>query len=141
MAASVFVDTSGFYAFMVKRDGAHRAACKHMRALAQRGDELWTTDYVLDETATLLKARALSHLLSDFFEAIFASKVCHVEWMDADRFLEVRTFCLKHRDHPWSFTDCFSFCVMKRRKIARALTKDGDFHTAGFVPLLVQARA
>jgi len=105
-------------------------AAKSLRAFV-------TTDYILDETATLLKARGQSALLAPFFDRIFASSSCRVAWTDAERFQQTRIFFLKHRDQPWSFTDCLSFCVMKESRAREALTKDGHFKAAGFLALPV----
>jgi predicted nucleic acid-binding protein len=35
-------------------------------------------------------------------------------------------------DKTWSFTDCISFEIMRKRKIARALSADHHFRQAGF---------
>ena len=56
--------------------------------------------------------------------------------MDRQKFDVVRQFFTKHSDKQWSFTDCFSFCVMKERKIRRALAADKHFKQAGFQLLL-----
>src|SRR5581483_1219563 len=107
--ADRFVDTSGFYALLVERDTRHgRAAALLAEAGRSRG-RFVTTDYVLDETATLLKARGHGHLVPALFERVFASAACRVEWMDTERFDETRRFFCKHADQAWSFTDCFSF--------------------------------
>jgi predicted nucleic acid-binding protein len=95
------------------------------------------TDYVLDETATLLVARGVAHLAQPFFERVFASQACSIVWTDAGRFAEVREFFLKHVDQGWSFTDCLSFTVMGERRLREALTSDRHFAAAGFVPLLI----
>jgi len=136
MARDIFVDISGFYALMVKGDDRHVAAVRHVNEAQRKQRRFVTTDYVLDETATLLKARGLGHLLPQFFDAVLGSQVCQIEWTDADRFDGVRAFFLKHADQPWSFTDCLSFRVMKERRITEALTKDQHFRQAGFAVLL-----
>ncbi len=57
MADKIFIDTSGFYASLTKRDEAHQQTVDIMSASSERRRGFVTTDYVLDETATLLKAR------------------------------------------------------------------------------------
>jgi uncharacterized protein len=57
-------------------------------------------------------------------------------WMDQEHFDTTRAFFIKHRDHEWSFTDCFSFIAMRSAGVTEALTKDAHFKEAGFVPLL-----
>ena len=136
MANDVFVDTSGFYALLVKHDDRHAAASRVLRDAQRRKRRFVTSDYVLDETATLLKARGHGHLLRAFFENVLASGVCRIEWTEPDRFHTVQAFFHKHVDQPWSFTDCLSFCIMKELRLSEALTKDGHFHEAGFVVLL-----
>jgi predicted nucleic acid-binding protein len=84
-----------------------------------------------------LKVRQHGKLVAALFEVIFSSKACRVEWMDHDRFAQTLRFFNKHEDKDWSFTDCFSFLLMKEQKITQALTKDEHFRQAGFRPLLV----
>ncbi len=136
MANEIFVDTSGFYAMLVKGDDKHVVVQRVLREARRRKRGFVTTDYILDETATLLKARNLVHLLSPFFEKLDASRAFRIEWTDADRFQEVRKYFLKHADQAWSFTDCLSFCVMAHFRLRDALTKDAHFAQAGFAPLL-----
>ncbi len=140
MASDVFVDTSGFYALLVKRDDRHRQAAGFLSESRRRKARFRTTDYVLDETATLLKARGHGHLVPVLLESVFSSAVCTVEWTDAERFRATCDFFVKHEDQAWSFTDCLSFVVMKRRGIRKALTKDAHFREAGFQPLLMDDR-
>jgi uncharacterized protein len=136
MDKEIFVDTSGFYALLVRADETHTTAAARMAEAARQRQRLITTDYVLDETATLLKARGLATLTQRLFTTVFASSACTVVWMDAQRFTVVTKYFEQHRDQPWSFTDCSSFCVMRERKITEALTKDRHFGQAGFVNIL-----
>ncbi len=132
-----FVDTSGFYALLVQGERTHDRAKEFLAEAARSRSRFVTTDYVLDETATLLKARGHAHLADDFFRVVFSSPACQVEWMDPDRFEQTRKFFLKHQDKHWSFTDCFSFWVMRLRGLGKALTTDQHFSQAGFVSLLL----
>jgi hypothetical protein len=136
MAREVFIDTSGFYACLVKGDDRHQEAAAFLSKSARTKRGFVTTDYVLDEAATLLKARGHRHLSDKLFDRIYRSISCRVEWMDPQRFDETRHFFAKHADQKYSFTDCFSFCVMKDLRLKEALTKDDHFRTAGFQPLL-----
>ena len=131
-----FVDTSGFYALLIRDDHAHTRASELLaRAAGSRGGFV-TTDYVLDETATLLRARGHGHLTEAFFEAVFTSLACQIQWIDPDAFARTRRFFWKHRDQPWSFTDCLSFVVMRALGLHDALTTDAHFRQAGFNPAL-----
>ena len=136
MKNETFVDTSGFYALLIRREDKHRKATRFLKNASKDRGTFVTTDYILDETATLLKARGHAHLLDRFFEIIFSSRACRVEWMDPERFDATMTDFLKYRDHGWSFTDCFSFRLMKELRISEAITKDKHFREAGFTPLL-----
>ena len=137
MKAEVFIDTSAFYALLVKQDEAHPKACRFMEQAARDRQRFVTTDYVMDETVTLLKMRGHGHVALSFLTSLQSSLSCRVVWMDPEQFTAVTEFFAKHQDKDWSFTDCFSFTVMRRLKLRTALTKDEHFRAAGFeTPLL-----
>jgi uncharacterized protein len=98
---------------------------------------LVTTDYVLDETATLLLARGYTAGLANFFNRVQESEACRVIWMDADYFEKTKQLFLKNPERRWSFSDCFSFMVMKELRLRDAMSKDFHFKTAGLAPLLI----
>jgi predicted nucleic acid-binding protein len=136
MASDVFIDTSGFYALLVGGDDRHGEAAEFLRLSAAKKRRFVTTDYVVDETATLLQARGLQWLVARFFDSVFSSTACRVAWMDAERFNRTRVLFLRSLERRWSFTDCMSFVVMKELRLRDALTKDEHFKDAGFVALL-----
>ena len=136
MAGEVFVDTSGFYSLLVQMEGMHRQATAFMAQAARERKRFITTDYVLDESATLLRARGHGTLLDPLFETIEASSAVRVEWTTPQRFHETKAFCLQHADKAWSFTDCLSFVVMRALELRQALTSDIHFEQAGFQRLL-----
>jgi len=130
-AEPLFIDTGGFYSLVSSESESHKLAGEIMQAAAQQKRRAVTTDYIIDETATLLRARGLSILLAEFFRLT-------VEWTDPDRFSAARKFMLKHLDQQFSFTDCVSFVVMKELRLTDALATDNHFRIAGFNPLLAE---
>jgi predicted nucleic acid-binding protein len=136
MKPEIFVDTGGFFSLLSPRDESHARAVGIVEKAKKTNQLFVTTDYVIDETATLLNARGIGHCAGILFKTVNSSRVCRIEWMDIDRFNRTQTFFEKHLDHAWSFTDCFSFLIMKESKLKGALTKDKHFMEAGFIPLL-----
>jgi predicted nucleic acid-binding protein len=133
---SVFVDTMGWFSLLSRRDSWHDEARRAMHTLGRKKTPLYTTDYVADETATLLKVRGASHLLERFFELLCTSRALTMTTVGAERFKDARNLFLKRRDHGYSFTDATSFIVMGELRIREALTHDSHFEEAGFVRLL-----
>ncbi len=136
MANETFVDTSGFYSSLVHKDRMHPTAADYMARAARDRGRFVTTDYVLDEAVTLLKARGHGELIAPLFDAIDNSAAMRIEWTTSERFDEARLFCVRHSDKAWSFTDCISFLVMQSLGLTAALTSDRHFAQAGFQVLL-----
>lgn len=136
-ANETFIDTSGFFSLMSLDDSMHKRCRQLMLQAQKQGQRFVTSDYVLDEAVTLLKARKLAHLLQPFFALVDSAESLRIEWMDPDLFDQTKRLLLKHHDKNWSFTDCSSFCLMRSLRIHDALTKDEHFLQAGFNPLLV----
>jgi predicted nucleic acid-binding protein len=136
MANEIFVDTSGFYSLLVKNDPFHARAEKILSKAALDKQCFLTSDYVLDETSTLLLVKGHAHIIPSFFRKIFSSNALKIEYTDAERFSQVHKFFVKHLDQSWSFTDCLSFLLMKSHKISAVMSTDVHFLKAGFVPLL-----
>lgn len=133
---SVFADTSFFFALAAKRDNAHaRATAVYSRLLRARR-RVVTTDYVIDETLTLVKLRTEAKVALALLERIEQSDAILVEDISAARFQAAKALFRKHSDHGYSFTDCTSFAVMRELKIIEALTTDAHFVEAGFKALL-----
>ena len=136
MVNETFVDTSGFYSLLVHKDRMHATAADYMARAARDRGRFVTTDYVLDEAVTLLKARGHGELIAPLFNAIDNSSAMRIEWTTSERFDEARLFCVRHSDKAWSFTDCISFLVMQSLGLTAALTSDRHFAQAGFQVLL-----
>lgn len=137
-AEPLFIDTSGFYALVSAEDPSHEKAFSIREEAGRIRRRAVTTDYVLDETATLLRARGLTKYLKEFLRMTETSHALSIEWMTPDRFGAAREFMLRHLDQEFSFTDCASFIVMKELQLSDVLTADKHFRIAGFNPLLLE---
>ena len=136
MARELFVDSSGWYALLDRRDPHHARARRVAAQTAKAHAMLVTTDYVIDETATLTKSRAGPHACTRFFDLIEQTRALRIEWIGPERFDSARRFFRKYLDHGYSFTDSTSFEIMRELGIGDALTSDAHFVEAGFGALL-----
>jgi len=83
----IFVDTSAWYAVEVEDDVNHEAACRFLAEIASGKHGVFiTTDYVLDETLTLLQSRRDLASALCFTEKIMKSKSVRVFWIDEGLF-------------------------------------------------------
>ena len=129
----IFVDTSAWYAVEVEDDVNHEAACKFLSKIATGtyGVSV-TTDYVLDETLTLLRSRRGLASANTFIDKIRKSKSVHVFWIDETLFEKALDIFRKSNRKAWSFTDCTSFALMQDLSVSEAFTFDSHFREAGF---------
>lgn len=125
----VFVDTGAWYALMDKGDRHHQNATDF---LLNNSLPLLTTNFIFDETITLLRTRHGWNTAKEFGRKLkdsdFASLMA-VREEDEERAWEI---FLKYNDHDFSYTDCTSFAVMQRMKVDTAFTFDGHFETMKF---------
>jgi predicted nucleic acid-binding protein len=130
------MDTSGFLALWDATDAHHSSAVRLQANLARSKRGFVTTDYVIDETVTLLLVRHSHAAASDFLETVGDSESLRVEWVASDLFYRAADFFRGHKDKEWSFTDCVSFTVMRDSDIQDCFTTDRHFRQAGFTALL-----
>jgi predicted nucleic acid-binding protein len=74
----IFLDTSAFIALQDKGDQFHPAAVKLNHYLIENSFDIYTSDYVLDETFTLLKIRAGHAVTKRFGQDIKSSKLIKI---------------------------------------------------------------
>ena len=141
MAANdVFVDTAGFLALWDAADEHHNHAVHLQSELKRKERRFLTTDYIVDETTTLLLVRHSHSAAADFLQTVTESESISLEWIDSDRFHAAATLFARHADKEWSFTDCVSFALMQELKVQDSFTTDHHFGQAGFTPLLRDVR-
>ncbi|HSE15513.1 MAG TPA: PIN domain-containing protein [Pyrinomonadaceae bacterium] len=129
----IFVDTGAWYASLVPNDPDHTRA---VQWLAANHSPLLTTDYVIDETLTLLRARGerkRALLLGSRFFHHDLSNIHKITGTDLT--LAWQTF-EQFEDKSWSFTDCTSKVVMEQLSITVAFAFDHHFHQFGTIQVV-----
>ena len=129
----IFVDTGAWYASLVPTDPDHLKAGQW---LAANHSPLLTTDYVIDETLTLLRMRGERKRALLLGTRFFHNGLAEVHKVTAaDLNLAWETF-EKFNDKNWSFTDCTSKVVMEQLEIEIAFAFDHHFHQFGTVQVV-----
>jgi len=129
---AVFADTAGWMACADAADPAHKRACASRDAALERGEVLVATDYVLDETLTLIRMRLGLAAAKAWWDRIEGSSRLRWEWIGVNRAEKARGVFFRQRDKDYSFTDCTSLVVMQELKLKRVLTTDRHFRQMGF---------
>lgn len=132
MALPVFVDTAGWMTLADGADPDHARAARFRDQWLEQGGSFVSTDYVMDETLTLLRVRLGLDAAERWWSQVEASARIAWEWIDPERAEKARRWYFRWRDKAFSFTDCTSFVVMRERRIRSALTSDHHFALAGF---------
>ena len=129
----IFVDTGAWYASEVEDDANHRTARRFLGELASGAYGVpLTTDYVLDETMTLLRSRRGLASATSFCDKVRSSRSVKVAWVDEGLFDRGLGAFRKSEGRTWSFTDCTSFAIMHSLSVSRAFAFDRHFEEAGF---------
>ncbi len=129
---ALFVDTSGWMACADSADPAHQRCCTTRDRALESGQMLVTTDFVVDETLTLVRLRLGVAAAEAWWQQVDRSHRLRWERVDSDRFEKARQLFSQLRDKDFSFTDCTSFAVMRELRLSHALTTDRHFRQTGF---------
>ncbi len=127
----IFIDTSAFLAIENRRDSQHARAVEARDRYAKHHEMLVTSDYVLDESYTIIRVRAGHALAVQFGEALRGSALLRIEYMSTEILDHAWRIFKKFSDHAFSFTDCTSFALMEHLHIQRAFAFDAHFREYG----------
>lgn len=130
--SAVFVDTGAWVALRYGRDQYHARARTLLRRLRADGLGLVTTEWVMAEAVTLLKARgAVDHALA-LGEAIQAGRLGYLIESNGERRRRAWELFVRYRERRVGWVDCASFAVMDELDLSRFFGFDEDFVRAGF---------
>lgn len=125
----IFVDTGGWFASIVRKDHDHEIA---KQFLTRNKLLLLTSDYVMDETVTLLQSRVGHKYAASFLDVLQTSQQIQLIYLTSSHIAETIQLFRSRPDKDWSFTDCSSFILMRAYKIDTAFAFDEHFQQAGF---------
>ena len=128
----LFVDTAGWMACADASDPSHAAAGEARDTALEQGALLVTTDYVMDETLTLIRMRLGLPAAKAWLDQIEGSSRLRWEWIGMERAEKARKAFFRFRDKSYSFTDCTSLVVMQELRLKQVLTTDRHFRQMGF---------
>ncbi len=131
----LFVDTAGWVACTDTAEPAHKQAAAARDRWLEEGGLLVTTDYVADETLTLLRKRFGLDVAEAWWRQVEGSPRLRWEFVSLARADKARGMFFRYSDKDFSFTDCTGFVVMRELKLREALTTDHHFAQAGFITL------
>lgn len=126
--SEVFADSGALFSVVAKNDLEHKKAASYFTSAK---DTFITTDYIFDEFITLTRMKISHDIAVEIGEKIREGLIRLVDISSQDRETAWEYF-KKHQDKTYSFTDCTSFCIMKRLGIQQAFTFDKHFVQAGF---------
>jgi hypothetical protein len=129
---ALFVDTGGWLALYDKGDRNHCTAKSAFEKIKKDHLLLFTSDYVFDESVTLIRHRVSHSTARSFGNNILESRI--VRFVDVTREDRTKAWEIfsKYKDVGFSFTDCTSFVIMKRLKLETVLGFDSHFKIMGF---------
>lgn len=130
---SVFVDTSAFLAIVNETDVRHQQASQIWAELVEMERVLFTTNYVILETISLIQKRlGMSHLGKFVVNTL---PFLDVEWVTEEVHRESIETLLTANRRQLSFVDCVSFVAMRRANLNTAFAFDRHFNEQGFTIL------
>lgn len=127
----LFLDTWGWLVLSDKKDPAYTAVSKFYRDFRQKGGGAYSSDYILDETLTLLFRKAPFAQARKYMEGVLQMAkegYLQLERVTPQRFEKAWELRLRYEDKPGiSFTDLTSFVIMRELGAGEVLTEDSHF--------------
>jgi predicted nucleic acid-binding protein len=132
----VFVDTSAWVAMGLRKDKAnHARAASFLAKMKEDGAVMVTSDYVLDETFTVLMSRKVELgnivLFHKTFETNVLAGTLKLVNVDDDVFKNAWAEFCRYYEHGVSFTDCTSYVIANRIQADCIFGFDDHFRIMG----------
>lgn len=126
----IFADAGALFAYVVPDDEHHEEARRWLR---QNRVPLITTDYIIDETLTLLRARGESVRAVQLGYLLFSGALANLHYLTEGDILAAWAVYRTYTDKEWSFTDCTSKIMIEKLGLTHAFAFDQHFYQFGSV--------
>jgi predicted nucleic acid-binding protein len=127
----VLIDSSAFLSLEDADEQAHEATTRAFQDLIAGGARLLSTNFVFDESYTLILTRLGRHRAVAWGTSLRTSKLIELVRVEQDHEQAAWDLILAFDDKPFSYTDATSFAVAQSFEIDEALSLDRHFREYG----------
>lgn len=132
----VLVDSSAFLALEDPDEQAHVATTRAFGELVAGGARLLSTNFVFDESYTLILTRLGRHRAVAWGESLRRSRLIDLIRVEHDHEQAAWDLILAFADKDFSYTDATSFAVAQSLDVDEALSLDRHFREYGRLRVL-----
>lgn len=132
----VLIDSSAFLSLEDPDEQAHEATASAFQKLIAEGARLFSTNFVFDESYTLILTRLGRHRAVAWGMSLRTSKLIELMPVEQDHERAAWDLILAFDDKDFSYTDATSFAVAQSFEIDEALSLDRHFREYGRLRIL-----
>lgn len=132
----VLVDSSAFLSLEDSDERTHEATTRTFHELVSSGARLLSTNFVFDESYTLILTRLGRHRAIAWGESFRTSKLIELVRIEEDHEQTAWELIVAFEDKDFSYTDATSFAVAQSLEIDEALSLDRHFREYGRLRVL-----
>jgi uncharacterized protein len=129
----IFIDTSAFYALCSSSDHDHISAAECFENIVSARGILFTSNYVLLETLSLIQRRHGFEKAGEFLKIL--ENNIEILWVGKEQHLKASRYWQAKGERNLSLVDCASFILMKEEGIEETFCFDDHFAKEGFTAL------
>lgn len=129
----ILVDTSAWFASVVTSEIDYPSATHW---LATQPKPLLTTDFIIDETLTLLRARGQHAIAIALGSRFFGNQLATIYYLTQDDIHTAWEIFRSFSDKAWSCTDCTSKVVIDKLALTTAFAFDHHFRQFGNIQVV-----
>ncbi len=127
----IFIDTGAFLSRFIVNDTYHKKSLLLWKKIEAKKIICYTSNFILDELATLLIRRTGADFCYEKMNRIYESPIFIILRPTKENEMNALELIKKYADQEISFTDCISFELIKSNRIQKAFTFDKHFRYAG----------
>lgn len=127
-----FIDSSFFISCIKHDDKNHKKAQRIADDLKSKSFALYTSYYIIDETASILSMIVSKQVAVDFLESVKSDVFPIILEINQKIRSKTYRFFKTIENKNIGMTDCYSALLMKENKIKKCFTFDKHFRDLGF---------